>query len=1055
MAEAYRRDPTIRRSRGRAACPFRAHHFLFVLGLAISACCVLGNESDPVAVSLTVQASEGLPITGAYVALVAPDRPLWNPSAEAVTLAGKQTLTVRPGLYTVIAAADGYHESVQRIRVTASRQLRVLLSKEKRTSGEVADSAGRPVSGALVSHMRAVGPVPLGPASALARRMFAKTWTTRTDGDGRWSLPASENHPEAFLIEAAGHAGAVILASANGQRTHTVLRKGASLRLVFDRTDMDRVVTLIPTAATVIESIPAEWQPHVWSRVVDGPSIVWSSLPPGTYRVMTRALDPRRFSQARDLATVSVGEDPITETHVRLPPMEKPDADIVALFVAGKSPADLIGAQILAIGGNGADEVEHAVEPVSGGVVLCARTRSSPADLFALTRQHFIAAKETSGARSEFPLETVISGRADASLRLIADAGGADLPRWVRLRFQSCTGAQRFPAAAFVSAAGLVEFPYPSACHSVLVNTSPFEPLVLDASLEQGETRSFGDYTLKLGGIAGVRVARQPGGASVPGASVRVLSGTPRSREPMIVAEGTANEEGKILLPGLPVRGEITIEAEDPGEGLSGSVTLRLDPGKVTTVDPLPIPKAANVVIAPRLAAEFRERFPDARIRSITLDRDDPSRIRETRELNAKEEAVFERLRPGKWLAAVLLDAGNVLQPVPVELPDLVSGEQRRLDPEISPFVAEGEVTFAGATVEAMVAFSEEPSRNAMIRSVRTSDQGHFAILLPGPGIYGIEVTRIANRDERIDAGEFDLSDPRQTVRIELPDAALVVRARDAGHDAANAQVTAILQVSSLRGGHARIVQRQKTDASGEAHFESLREGRWLIEVRAGSGRSAQTFADVTHGEVAGAEVDLQPPSKLAGFVHDPNDEVVAGAHVDCLYNAPGNLPQSLHGETDRTGHFAIDLPSPPPSTMHCGATSPAGAISAYTLAPTTSADFKFPADTASLTIPDWGKRLRPDAYWLVSRDGRIFSLSWAAGTIGHLWSPLTIPGLPTGTWKIVKADSMDRWIRLVTAGGNALSPLTELSLRRGETHTVRLDSGDSSFEGAKSKEVQ
>jgi hypothetical protein len=177
----------------------------------------------------------------------------------------------------------------------------------------------------------------------------------------------------------------------------------------------------------------------------------------------------------------------------------------------------------------------------------------------------------------------------------------------------------------------------------------------------------------------------------------------------------------------------------------------------------------------------------------------------------------------------------------------------------------------------------------------------------------------------------------------------------------------------------------------------------------------------------------------FAGFVHNTEDKPILDARVDCMFLGATNLPQFAGGDTDEQGHFSFELPAIVPSLLHCGVTAPNGVIAAFDSPPTTSADFKLASETARLLIPDWGKKLQRHVYWLVTDDGRMFSLSWAAGKLERLWTPLSIAGVPAGSWKIVRADTLERWTRLATVGGNALSSLADFSLRQGGSQTVRL----------------
>ena len=73
--------------------------------------------------------------------------------------------------------------------------------------------------------------------------------------------------------------------------------------------------------------------------------------------------------------------------------------------------------------------------------------------------------------------------------------------------------------------------------------------------------------------------------------------------------------------------------------------------GKVTVVDPLKIPLPARLAVVARLAPRFHERFPEAKIRSVSVEpsAEDQPDARRTADLTSDKEIVFDDLRPGRW----------------------------------------------------------------------------------------------------------------------------------------------------------------------------------------------------------------------------------------------------------------------------------------------------------------------------------------------------------------------------------------------------------------------
>jgi len=388
----------------------------------------------------------------------------------------------------------------------------------------------------------------------------------------------------------------------------------------------------------------------------------------------------------------------------------------------------------------------------------------------------------------------------------------------------------------------------------------------------------------------------------------------------------------------------------------------------------------------------------------------------------------------------VLVEAGQSLQPVPTADLELHAGEDRRVESEIAPNVFEGTILLRATGITAMLGFAEEPSPTALTRFAQSGADGRFTIILPAPGVYGVRVATADRKDQQVDLGEIDLTDPRLPIRLRLPDSIVVVRVKDNDKPAANVTVRAFQRRSSLRGGVVELVEEAATNSAGEAQFDPIADGRWIFEARSTDGRkSAQSSAQIVNDAAAVVELQLATAATFAGFVHNTEDHAILGARVDCMFLGPGSLPQFSGAETDEQGHFGFELPTVVPSLLHCGVTAPGGVIAAFDSPPTTSADFVLPSETAQLSIPDWGKKLQRHVYWLVTDDGRMFSLSWAAGKLERLWSPLHIGGIPAGSWKIVRAETLDQWMRLATAGGNALPSVAEFSVRRGDSKTLHL----------------
>jgi hypothetical protein len=1013
--------------------------------LAIVALCAVAvaAPAETVEIRVTVRAGTEKAAT-AYVAFIAPDHPMHRPSAEALAPFGTATFRLRPGTYRTLAAAAGYQDRTGSVRITTARDLQFTLEPEVSIHGTVTGSGGQPIAGARVSQARLAGPVPLGSFSDLARKLLAPAWSTSSDAGGRWTLPAHTDGTLPLLVEADGYAPALLRDPA----VPCVLERGASLHADLDRADPDLVLTLLPERPDGA-GLPAEWQPRVYARRADRTSLNWSAVAPGRYQVVARYLDARRFTNPVPLAAVTLAAGDRGQVRLTLPPHVDPDPHPVVLFAAGKSGADLVSLRAAGLTPAGeADEVQHATEPSSGGVLVYLRTTAAPQDLL-LTTPQFVAVGQRSASKSsvEAPGATLLSARGDLSFRFVTSVASVPLPRYTMARFEDCTlGSELGSFGAFaapVAADGSVTMPFPAVCRSLALQQAPFEPLLLEVAGAAGEKRALGELELRLGAAVEVRVVRDPGDVPAAGAIVGVLVRA-RGGAQHHVAEGVASLDGKVSLRGLPAAEEMLVEAIDPASELSGFTTVSIQAGTTATIDPLRIPLPARATFTVRLSRPFRERFPAARIVSIALDRDEARgpEARRTKDVAPKEETVsFERLPPGVWNVFALVEAASTIQPIPLEPIDLRPGEERHVETELEPAVIDGRVTEGGHGVAAQVGFTDAPSATSKTLFARSDEGGRFTIVLPAPGIYTASVIRLAQRDQRIGLGEIDLRDPHRAVELEIPGAVILAHVQEGEQPAAAVAVRATLRRSSLRAGVSEIVRSGTTDAAGEVRFESLPVGRWTLEAGApGSSRSAQASADVAAADTRVVRLELQASSSLAGFVHDAEGGPLAGASVHCLFFGAGGFPQSVQAQSDAIGHFSIDLPATPPPALHCGVATPAGAIAAYTTAPTQSADFNLPRQTASLRIPDWGKQFRRGLVWLVAADGRLFDLSWAAGVLGQAWTPLAVPHLPAGSWRVVTVSTLDDWMRLGTGGAGGLTAVADFTLKAGESKTIRLE---------------
>jgi len=993
---------------------------------------------DPVTVQVTVKADGGEP-SDAYVAFIAPDRPLSRPSAEQVFPRGMGLFRLVPGTYRAMVAANRCEDQSRNVVVAAGRALQFDLTLSATRSGHVTDSAGQPVAHVRVYQARLTSEP--GSYSELALRYFQSQWTTTADAAGAWTLPVPHRRTIPVVIEAAKFSPSVeMLNGMTAEPVATTLSRGASLRAHVDRVDPGFMLVLVPDDPEHKERA-SELPPQVLLRAVKSSSLEWDSLRPGRYRVVGRESDPQKFSAPAELARVTLGENEAAVLQLKLPPPARRETEVTILFAPDKTSVQLRGldAFVSNADGGAAEWVQHSFERAANGTLIYLRTKASPRQLFLLTPTEILSAADTPPAGADSVWRAVVSGRANITVHLIPASAEQPLPSATAARFSPCERTASILFGIAISRKGDVEIPFPTLCRGLTLTMPPYEPVVVEAGLQNGETRSFGPFALKVGATADIHAVMDPSEAPAINAPVRVLA-RGSGQDMVVVADGVTNDGGKLRLSGLPADRDVTIEAHAAMSRLSGAVTTRLERGKVTAVDPLKIPLPARLEIAARLAPDFRQRFPDAKIRSIGIEpsaKDEPD-PRRTVDLAGDEKAVFEELRPGKWTLHALVEAASSLQPVPMQEVTLRAGEDRRMTADVEPAVFEGRVMRGDQGVAAMVGAGDPPSPTAVIRFAKSAADGRFTILLPAPAVYNVQVSPVGERGEPIELGEVAFNDPAVPVLVKIPEGVLDVRVKERDRAVPGVMVTARLRSMSATRGITEVTRTGRTGAAGTVRFESLSEGRWLVEARRAENETiSRSAADVTFREPASVELNLAPVSAFGGIVHDAGGAAVSDAQVDCFFLGPGAIPQSARATTDPTGAFTFDLAAPPPNTLYCGVTTTDGAIAAWITPPTATADFVLPAETAALVISDWGTRISRDVYWLVSSDGRMYGLSWAAAKIGQLWAPLVIPRMPAGSWRIVRADSIAQWVTLATNGGNALPAVSEFRLQPAKATTL------------------
>ena len=989
------------------------------------------------------------PTVDAYVALIPANHPATEPYRETFAKNGTAQLILPPGEYFLLVAADGYHNDFRVVHVhSGAGVLSSGLVPATVLSGTVTGADGKPVARARVRHAGAAPPPSRRDLSEMASGKLGAKRQTLADAGGAWQLPlyAREDY---LLVEAPDYAPAWIVPDPAQAKKPlgVVLQKGASLEVALDRTDPALLVSVVPVKQPATPAIPVSWQRRVWARQAASEKLEWSSLPAGEYRIVAEHSDPLRFMTPVEVGRVTLRAGSTAAASVELPVDVPPQATAYASLMAEGAP-DLEGLQAWLRRGNSVESVPAASVEAVGGSVIYAKTSANPGDVYVLTDRRVIAPIPRGHVESAdgLPADTYVFYRGAGKLK-VGVREGSTLPASANAKYSRCAGNdQRIVLPVTVGRDGRMAMPLLVGCHSLTLHFDGYAPLAFAPAARVGAEQGLGEHVLAAPATAEIRVVSEPGGIPAPEAMVRAMV-SPDRRQSIVVAEGRADREGRLVMNNLPGGQEVRFEARDAATQRTGIIDRRIDGAERVTIDPLTIPAPAALTVVPRLDPGFAADVPDAKIEAVVVKRRGGTREeRRDASLANSDTAVFDDLSEGTWyvVAVVAIDGGG--QPIEAGVVELRPGEQQRVTPVVKPLLFKGLLTANGKGVQASLGIGDAPGPNAIRRRVHSGPDGTFSVTLPRAGVYRVdarrstpfmlpEAQRVAGTDRLIDIGPVRFDEGTPLVEIELPAGSVAVRLRNGEEPVPEGEVVATLRSENAgAAGVAPVIRRVKTDAAGETALLDLTEGTWIVEGRdPRSGRSAAKTAVVRRSGQTEVTLNIEPADALEGRVVDGNGASVAGARVDCMFLGTGDIPREVFAETTLDGRFSIPLAKPAPSVLYCGAATTGGAVEPFVARQGAFASVTLSPASSSLTIADWGTAISANRYWLVSGGGQLFNLTWAARKFGRPWSALDIPRLPAGNWKVVRVDNSPAWSALGRGVVGSLPPLA----------SVRLDAGD------------
>ncbi len=992
---------------------------------------LLSARTGLVPVKIIIDTAKGESVVDAYVALVPPERPWSRPDAEKIGSSGSVLLEVPEGEYRIVAGVRGKGVRITgRIAVLASRknEVRVELPAMRAVTGIVRDEQGQSVPDVAIGDVDAFVEAPLGRTSELAASYFGSDWRTRSGADGTWSLLMPEDTPRPIVAESEGMATTWRSSKEAGSGSiELVMRRGAVLRLAFDREAPEFVVTLAARSEPV--SVPAAWQAQFWARRVVKTAIEWSSLAAGEYDIYAQQWDPRTFSHAVKLGSVILESGGASQIELELPPTKAASKSIATVLVRPVAAFDAAAIEAFGRDGGGSPRsVPRVSEQVSGGTLLYLDTTGFMAPYFGTTSDRFVVLPEGESGAVAVASVRDLGG---ASLHVRTASESLALPIAGMATFHGCARPETIAMPVAVSKGGGVTFAAPADCASFVLDFEPFSPIVLPKQLSLGDPEWLGEFTLYAAGRAAVRVATEDG-SGVANAIVVVSAHTEGGQSSVPIAQKTTEPDGWAHFDRLPAGPQLAVVARSADGDRSVIETIRADPTQHQTLDPLRMPKPASLVVKPKLDPEFTRQFPDGYILALSLELLDGAAERRSVQVEGSDRVEFSPLLPGRWQLIAIVTAGRGFQPVLGEEIEVKAGESKQVEALIEPLVFRGRVTGNIPDPSGNIDING-PRRSDVLPSVEVFSSGEFVAILPRRDTYFVGV-RLRSTGQMLLVGNTPILDPSQPVEIKLPQGVIVARLRADGKPLAGAKVMARMQHQPTTDVPL-IAFPVKTGPDGEARIEGLLPGPWVVFVPENG--EAQTSVTVSSTEVVYADLEVTSGLAITGRVVETFGAPVSDAKVTCLLPGPEGVPYMRMAFTGYDGSFDIKGRVASRSTVLCSVTSFSGA-QGYRVVAGDYARLVLPANPATLRVLSLPAMERFSGLWLLSRDGRVIEVSPYVPRVASA-AALTIPALAPEAWKLVSVSSFSEWMALTTGGG-ALPGIVDVTLKPDERKTVDLE---------------
>lgn len=941
--------------------------------------------------------SNGQPLRGAYVALVAADEPWSKPLHEEI-LADTAEVTWRAptGPYRLVVSAKGYWwERRDAFSLEAGPQPRTEVLDLKQLAsldGRVVTSTGAPIAGAKVGHIRAFAHSTASLLSTKGEDYLRGNWETVSAADGSFSLPALPGHRHSAIVEAELFEPGLIdnqWVRPEEKRIHEVrLEIGASLTVTWPAGDYDGLVQLKAKQRKFLDALPMVHPDALWERVPVGQGAAWPSLPAGAYQLYW--VGPEGSGQSPHLLgsfTLEAGAR--VAKVVELPPRTSEQeysaveaTGALSIRLEGEVPQRIERVSAKVLRGQSWLDLAATLERASGGAHLRLPAGAPIGEHVVIELDHLIATSPRI-EKGITQLQAKLFPRAEVSGTLKA-IPGEKVPDRILLRALDCPRrgerhSELLTLPARVDAKGAFSSYVAEGCACLLVEPGNYASLAWHKVASNREKpTNLGARQLFHGGSI---LARLTGDDGSPIPNIQVAAITPAEAEAQgrpglnddsiaTLAQDQSSEEGWVELRHLPA-GSYFLRLMPAGAStpiLTGPIDVVA--GEQQVLDPWIMTSIAKVNL--QLAGEHGPLEDYALILETAAGGNQPRQRFETRS-NDSGLARFTEIPPGAYDLRIFFQPKGSRSEVATKQLQVRSGEElhQKIILGAARYKAQMATSSGDFRHEGQIELFPKEGMGTPIRA-KIDDNGTFEISLQKPQKLSARIS-IPGEKLRLSLQEVDFSDPEETTRILLPEGRLagtVVGPDGTPVEGVSVSANRFLKEEGVRP--IMLSQSTMSDELGRFQLDFLTDGTWTLLAQSGSAKSEQI--DINLGKDENRSdlfIELAALKEQRGRVLAASGQPLGRVRVVVSTDGGREMQETRTGQE---GEFTVRVPEDFRGPMNILVQPPGGPAVLVRRAGEPEWVLMMPSEQGELRLPS-GEHTE---HWTLSKpDGA--SMSWLA----------------------------------------------------------------------------